>query len=109
VVDWKKEIKLGKRAGGAEAPVAATTPDGGEVEEKVPFWKKEIGGGRKAKAAAPDAPTEEKVSFWKKEIGGGRKPRAEAPQPEPVAFEPQPVPRWPERPRTLDAALAELA
>jgi type IV pilus assembly protein PilM len=54
VVDWKKEIKLGKRA--SEPAPAAAEGEAPAAEEKVPFWKKEIGGGRKPKAQAPPQP-----------------------------------------------------
>jgi type IV pilus assembly protein PilM len=75
VVDWKKEIKLGKRA----SEPAPAVPDG-----EVP-------------AAA------QKVPFWKKEIGGGRKPKAPKPlPPEPVAVEPRAEP-LPQAPPTVAA------
>jgi type IV pilus assembly protein PilM len=59
MVDWKKDIKLGKRAGGEEVADAATPA------EKVPFWKKEIGGSRKAKPTVEpaDAMLPEPVAF----------------------------------------------
>ena len=56
-------------------------------EEKVPFWKKEIGGKKKDKkpkkkaeavaaATVLAAEVDEKVPFWKKEIGGKKKDKA---------------------------------
>jgi type IV pilus assembly protein PilM len=62
-------------------PAAALPP---LPEDKVPFWKKEVSFGKKAKAAAPapaPAPAHEqaepvqaeKVPFWKKELGGKAK------------------------------------
>ena len=53
MVDWKKEIKLGKRA--SEPAPAAPEGEAPAAEEKVPFWKKEIGGGRKQKRRGPAA------------------------------------------------------
>ena len=47
-------------------------------EPKVPFWKKEIGGKKKAKPVASVEPAEAKVPFWKKEIGGKKKQPAAA-------------------------------
>jgi type IV pilus assembly protein PilM len=85
-------------APGVHAPVTADELpplDEPEVEKKVPFWKKEIGGKKKAKAgsapvttdAAPadDAEPDEKVPFWKKEIGGKKQPKAERTPKQPKA------------------------
>jgi type IV pilus assembly protein PilM len=78
VVDWKKEIKLGKRA-----PEPAPAVPDGEVPaaaQKVPFWKKEIGGGRKPKAPKPLPPEPVAVE-----------PRAEVlPQAPPTVAAPEP-------------------
>jgi type IV pilus assembly protein PilM len=81
-------------APGVQAPVTAdelTQQDEPEPEKKVPFWKKEIGGKKKAPKAAAVAATAaavavteesepaQKVPFWKKEIGGKKKaPKAAA-------------------------------
>ena len=64
-------------------------------EPKVPFWKKEIGGGKKEKAPKQkrskpvkvneldpetplvEQPKPEKVPFWKKEIGGKKQSSTE--------------------------------
>ncbi|MDX6511771.1 MAG: type pilus assembly protein PilM [Gaiellaceae bacterium] len=59
---WKKEIGRKKRA--VAAPAAAAAP------------------------AAPDAPAEEKVPFWKREIGGSKKKKHVAPAPQPVVAPP---------------------
>jgi type IV pilus assembly protein PilM len=64
----------------SEPEVAPAPEPEPEAEAKVPFWKKEIGGKKKAKAEK--APKEKKVKaekgdsvpFWKKELG---KPKAE--------------------------------
>ena len=123
MVDWKKEIKLGKRTGEQEAAPADATP----ADEKVTFWKKEIGGRKRPPAEAPvpeSSMPAEKVPFWKKEIG--RKKRAapvEAAAPEPVALAPvehepapveEPAPRVDELPAEevvpeLDPAAAAQA
>jgi type IV pilus assembly protein PilM len=67
-------------------PFGTTTIDEDEWEEpKVPFWKKEIGGGKKQKAPKENAPKQPKAAkaakpkreastpFWKKELSLGRK------------------------------------
>jgi type IV pilus assembly protein PilM len=52
------------------------------VVQNVPFWKKEIGGSKKPKAAkaakAPNAPKAkaESTPFWKKELGGSKQAKA---------------------------------
>jgi type IV pilus assembly protein PilM len=78
-------------AQGVHAPVTAEELqhlDEPEPEKKLPFWKKEIGGKKKASAetptvavaavAADDGEPEQKVPFWKKEIGGKKKAKAES-------------------------------
>ena len=77
MVDWKKEIKLGRRASKAASAPASEAP----TEAKVPFWKKEIGGGRKQKSA----PTPEPVAL-------GPAPVPEAPQPVAAPAAPVPAP-----------------
>ncbi len=88
MVDWKKDISLGRKPkpdGDAEPePTQAEAQE--PAGEKTSFWKKEIG--RKSKPAAdsapepseaqaqPQEPAAEKTSIWKKEIG--RKPKAQA-------------------------------
>jgi type IV pilus assembly protein PilM len=112
---WTRAVSFGRKADAepvAAEPVAATSPepapevhapviadelaqlDSPEPEQKVPFWKKEIGGKKKDKApkpkpepvaqAVPAPDGEKKVPFWKKEIGGKKKHKAPKPQPEPV-------------------------
>jgi type IV pilus assembly protein PilM len=64
---------------------AAELPPLPEAEAKVPFWKKEIGGKKKAKepkaAKAPKEKAAPGTPFWKKEIGGKKKSAATADAP----------------------------
>jgi type IV pilus assembly protein PilM len=84
-------VPVPESAPGVHAPVTAEELqflDEPEPEQKVPFWKKEIGGKKKPKAETPNVATaavvaddgepEPKVPFWKKEIGGKKKEKAES-------------------------------
>jgi type IV pilus assembly protein PilM len=87
--------------------------------KKVPFWKKEIGGKKKAPkaeavavatvaVATEDSEQEaEKVPFWKKEIGGKKKPMAERAPKEPkepkAKKEKAPKERKPKQPKVKAA------
>src|SRR5947207_2208947 len=98
-------------APGGHAPVTADELpplDEPEAEKKVPFWKKEIGGKKKAKAesapvttdAAPadDPEPDEKVRFWKKEIGGKKQPKVERTPKQPKAKK-EKAPKEPKAPK----------
>jgi type IV pilus assembly protein PilM len=78
-----------------------------EPEPKVPFWKKEIGGGKKQKASkqqqpkpakAPKAPREASTPFWKKDLSLGRKSQPakinELDPETPLVEKPEKVPFW---------------
>lgn len=92
---WKKEISLSR-------PRPKPAPEPSPVEEKTPWWKKEIGGTKTPKApkaakVAPvvlapvpdevgdalEQPVEEKAPWWKKEIGGAKTPKTPKPRKEP--------------------------
>jgi type IV pilus assembly protein PilM len=119
---WTKEVSFGRTAPALSptpeaepAPAPVPVPAAGvhapvtadelarleEPEQKVPFWKKEIGGKKKApktpktpkptkaeavvaapvESAAEESEPEKKVPFWKKEIGGKKKSAAAPKQP----------------------------
>jgi type IV pilus assembly protein PilM len=69
---WKKEISFGRKKNAEEpaapAPAEASPVEAAPAAGQVPFWKKEIGGKKKAATAAPAS-----SSMWKKEISLGRK------------------------------------
>jgi type IV pilus assembly protein PilM len=98
VPDWKKEISFGRKQKAEPKPAS----------DAVPFWKKEIGGRKKAAGPAKpkSGPAKPKsgmakpdgaVPFWKRELGGKKKRQVDAPAvaAEPVAAavpEPAPAP-----------------
>ena len=94
MVDWKKEIKLGRRAGDVPDAPAAHTPAGDAAPEKVSFWKKELG--RKKRPADEPAPAVVEP--------------VPAPEPAPEQPVPLPVPPPVEEPQPeLDPAAAAQA
>jgi type IV pilus assembly protein PilM len=88
-----------------EEPVAVADESAVDVEESVPFWKKDIsfGGKKRAKTPKPVTETEQRVPFWKKEISLGKK-RAKTEDPavaevtEPVIHPPVPASELPPEP-----------
>ncbi len=127
MVDWKKDISLGRKAKPGDEPeaeatqVEATEVEATEVEaqdapvpEKTPFWKKEVGRKPKAPVETTDEPAEAKTPFWKKEVTLGRKAKLDAGE-QPALDEPLPLTAPPpigdsaETERLLAAALATLA
>ncbi len=121
MVDWKKDISLGRKAK-PEAdvepePTQAETTEPEPGSEKAPFWKKELSLGRKPKAEAepeaqvePEAPAEPadaKKPFWKKEVSLGRKAKTDELADEADALPPEPSED--EMERLLTTALASLA
>jgi type IV pilus assembly protein PilM len=97
-------------APGVHAPVTADElpPLDDPEPEKVSFWKKEIGGKKKAKAESAPAATDtvpaddvepdQKVPFWKKEIGGKKKPKAERAPKQPKSKK-EKAPKQPKAPK----------
>jgi type IV pilus assembly protein PilM len=92
------EEEVPATAPAVHAPVTAEQlPPVEADEEKVPFWRKEIGGKKKAKApkkkkaeavaavAVTAAEADKTVPFWKKEIGGKKKDKAPKKKAEAVA------------------------
>jgi type IV pilus assembly protein PilM len=89
-------------------PFGTTTIDEDEWEEpKVPFWKKEIGGGKKQKAPKEKTPKQPKAAkpkrapstpFWKKELSLGKKSQPakvnELDPETPLVEKPEKVPFW---------------
>jgi type IV pilus assembly protein PilM len=90
-------------------PLGTTTIDEDEWEEpKVPFWKKEIGAGKKQKAPKEPKPAkpakaakpkpEASTPFWKKELSVGRKSQPakvnELDPETPLVEKPEKVPFW---------------
>ena len=109
-------VEVPSPAPGVHAPVTAdelAQLDEPAAEKKVPFWKKEIGGKKKAKAeavaettvqaVADEAEPEKKVPFWKKEIGGSKKPKAERAPKAPKAKKQPKAPKEPKAPKVKAA------
>src|SRR2546423_2327702 len=113
-MDWKKEIKFSDLVGRKSAPKtpAAKRPP---AEKPVPFWKKEISLGRKAKiepefASAPEPPVLEPVADedWVREqlaAAAAAAVATEVPPPAPGIHPPVPASELPKPPKEKKSLL----